>query len=57
MDSIHNELKAIVNLNNQFIVKYLDHFIEGPVFGLVMAFCEVKIYWKTLSLPGNPFFK
>ena len=44
MDSIHNELKAIVNLNNQFIVKYLDHFIEGPVFGLVMAFCEVKIY-------------
>ncbi len=28
MDSIHNELKAIVNLNNQFIVKYLDHFIE-----------------------------
>jgi serine/threonine protein kinase len=38
-----DELKTLLKLDHPFIIKYIDHFAESLVFGIVMSYCEVNI--------------
>lgn len=35
-----NEVKILGSLENPFIVKYYDSFIDNKVLNIVMEFCE-----------------